>query len=214
MMRLLLLACVALGCSQSKAPQEKDGAPAVPAKVDTSGRFSHQSARIVFEHRGWKQGTIEAWIADGGTAVVLVSDLQRPIRERKTLVWKDGKTLLWDLASPEPVVSSIRHRPRSTLLRLVGANTPELLEKAGYVRKGDQVVAGKRCAVWRNDEVDVTLWRWQGIDLKYVNGAVKHTKSVMEAVSVEVDVAVPESIYEPPRDLPIRDHSPKDAGPV
>jgi hypothetical protein len=204
---VLLLLGSACGKESEKSPAASPGTAAATsatsakkaavgnAKRDDAA-FGFSSAHIVYKYTGQEEGRVEAWVADGGKTVLLVRDMTKPMPDKRTLLWRDGKTTLWSAGGK---AATSRFRPKDTELRLVSTNDPRQLEMGGYVKEAPATVAGKECEVWRHPKNNVTFWRWQGADLKVENGAGSAgIVQTIEAERVETDVTIPPELLQPP----------------
>lgn len=195
----LAVAAVTAGCEKEKEAEVEADKPAeAVAEVDKKlarlnpndgDKLPFETAKIVFDYKGLEVGTVTAWIADSGQTVILEKDMTKPMPDKATTIWKDGKTTMWN--TERKLVQIMRIRPRDTELRLVSTNDPKQFEMAGYQKKPNESVAGKDCEVWFHPGTNVTLWRWNGIDLKYMNGSLKKVTQSVEATSVETGVTLP-----------------------
>lgn len=207
-----MVVVLAVGCSKEAergaADQHASGKPATtqervestvakiaPAATGAgAGDFGVESAKITFRWTGQQEGLVTAWIDDHGAVVAMRYELTRPADDKRVL-WKDGASTLWGKGKPY----RSKLRPRDTELRLVSITDPDQLAAGGYVRKPDETIAGHACEVWRSDKMNVTLWRWQGIDLKYENGAGTDTVvQRVEATEVVSPAEVPADMLGPP----------------
>lgn len=184
---------------------------AKPAVKPTQQRYVDvESAAITFAYTGWQEGTVTAYISDYGDTVALTYDMKKPVAEKKTIIWRDGKNAMWSVGTEPKTVHVSSLRARDTELRLVRTRDARQLQIAGYVKRPNETVAGKECEVWHNERQNVTIWRWQGIDLKYVNGSVSEKSTyTVEAVSVQSPAPLPAEVLEYPEGYQINDRTQK-----
>jgi hypothetical protein len=182
----------------------------VAARVAGSGAtdgFGVKSAKIVFALKGFDEGTEEAWIDGHGATVVVKRTLEKPMKQDSVTIWKDDKNTMWSTELKKVQVT--RLRSKATELRLISTNDPRQFEMAGYEKKPTEQVAGKDCDVWHSPKQNVTIWRWQGIDLKYDNGAIGRITQSREATSVETDVTLPDDLLKYPDGYEVSDMTQK-----
>jgi hypothetical protein len=165
--------------------------PRVKIKV-----YPFESAKIKFVYTGDKEGTMIVWIDDYGDTIVMSSNFPKWIPATRTTIWKDGQTTSW--SSGSNTIQQFDARIWNTRLQLVEQRDAAQLEARGYVRKDNETVAGMDCEVWHSERELITLWRWNGIDLKYINTYVSWQKQSIVAKSVALDVEVPADVFEPP----------------
>lgn len=170
-------------------------APAAAGKGAESTDFGVESAKITFQVTGMEQGTVVAWFSGHGKTVVLQKDMKKPMPEKKTIVWKDARTTMWG-EGEKPYTTKMR--AKDTELRLVSTLDPKQLEMAGYAKKPNEQIAGKDCEVWFHEGMNVTLWRWKGVELKYINGVAKKNPPTVVATEVVSPVEIPAEVMTPP----------------
>ncbi len=174
-------------------------APAAVGKGADASDFGVESAKIVFKVTGSEEGTVTAWIGDHGKTVVLFKDMKKRQALKQHIVWRNGETTIW---KHDEKPHTTRFRAKDSELRLVSTLDPKQLEMAGYTKKPNETIAGKDCEVWHQEKMNVTLWRWQGIDLKYINGVAKKNPPIWEATEVVVPADIPADMIGPPQRKP------------
>lgn len=175
------IAAVACGKGKSAPPRDE------PALAESN--FGVESAKITFKHSGRQEGTTTAWFTGRGATVAVFTDLTKPIVEKRHVVWKDGKATGWREGAA-PYTSAVRSK--DTELRAVVVTESKALAEAGFAKQPNAMVAGKDCDVLTNEKTQVTLWRWQGIDLKYTNG-----EDTVEATEVITPSDLPAEMLAP-----------------
>jgi hypothetical protein len=158
------------------------------------------SVKIVFENSGMTVGTTTVWMADRGATVVTEQNLTKPGKTHNRIVWKDGKTTMWDLDDKNKKVHVTRLRNKATERRVVSTQKEAMLTRMGYVKKGTETVAGQVCDAWHNEKQRVSFCRWNGIDIKISNNALKKVKLDTVAKSIEIGAKMPPGLTEPPAD--------------
>ncbi len=135
--------------------------------------FAYESAQNTFSYAGFIKGKETLYIQDWGAVRVLVSDKTTgPMREHKTLIWRNGTALIIDHLDKR--IYQQAEMPADLDLSVYGADSMGLVAK-GLIRQPDATVLGKECAVYQRQRGD-QLWetfRWEGIELKVM---IKHLR--------------------------------------
>lgn len=141
-------------------------------RPDTAA-FGFESAQITYSYAGFIKGNETLYIQDWGAVRVLVSDKTTgPMREHKTLIWRDGTALIFDHLDKR--IFQQTEMPPDLDLSVYGADSMGLVAK-GLIRLPDATVLGKACEVYQRKRGD-QLWesvRWEGIELKVM---IKHLR--------------------------------------
>jgi hypothetical protein len=189
------------GTGDVKDRVEAEIAKKVPGAVGAGAdqtAFGVESAKITYELTGFETGTVTAWFTDHGKTVVMVYDMTKPMPEKKTIVWKDAKTTMWSVAPEKKAPYTTGLRIKDTELRLISTLDPKQLEMAGYEKKPNESIAGQDCEVWSHPKTNVTVWRWQGVDLKYINGVLGKNPQTRTATEVVTPTTIPADVMTPP----------------
>ena len=172
---------------------EKAAPNAVGEAADTRD-FGVESAKITFKYTGMEEGTVTAYVDGYGATVALHRQIEKPMPVEQFSVWKDAKTTMWKRGE-KPTTMGLR--TRESELRLISTQDPKQLEMAGYAKKPNEKVAGQDCEVWHSEAQNVTIWRWQGIDLKYENGSLGKVGQAIEATEVVTPSEIPAEVLPP-----------------
>lgn len=172
-----------------------EGAPAAPRPPP----YEFESAKIVFKFTGAFEGTDVLHVAGSGNTLVLEQDKKILTRERKTAIWKDGRTTVVDHDAKRVFKSPLKIADMDLSVRHANDDTLKLV---GLLRKGTEAVAGRECVLYEKKDGDQLWrsWRWKGIELKIEMKNHLGLSYVKEAVSVEEGVAIPEALFKIPED--------------
>ena len=182
--------------------------------INNEGEYPFQSAIVIFDISGTTDyaeqrisGTVEVYVDEGG--------IKEAQYYEKTVHYKDApftKSEVWmadgymmygvDFAAKQYLELDMSHGfPNGKPHRLSGVGFDvQLLPLQGFQKQGTEKVLGKTCEVWnRNGE---TYWLWGGFILKEQHvSPLPQGIVTMEAVGIQLDVAIPAEKVTVPSDF-------------
>lgn len=198
---LSLVLFIACGDNKSNAGSASDDATKNAAEqaeedaadvANTEKRlYKIKSGKIVYKHTGKQQGTTTLYVDDYGDVVVMDIDRKSKVQdEKKVIIWKDGKTTVFDHNAKTVWNSPIRIRETEPAAIVHVAEKD--LERI-YTKQPDEEIAGKTCSVYKMNTGDVSYALWNGIELREENSGY-----IKEAISVEEGTTIPEALLVAP----------------
>ncbi|MBC7864087.1 MAG: hypothetical protein IAF38_14015 [Bacteroidia bacterium] len=180
-----------------KAPEKKETPASTNAVIKApSGSFKIKACKITYEYSGIITGTDVFYFDDYGKVAVLEQNRKEfGSTTKKTLIWKDGKTLIVDHDKKEAVKSPFR--PKDTEPPTI-AYVSEQQRKTSYEKLENETIAGKSCEVYNGTAVKAKYWLWNDIDLRLENYALGKMGYTKNAVKVEEISAIPAELLVAP----------------
>lgn len=157
--------------------------------------FQVKSAKIEFTYSGAFEGKETFYFDNWGNTVVTVRDMKEFGNDvKQTTIWKDNQTTIYKHNDPEKKAWRGKMRPKATEPPAVARLSESQLKSVGYEKLPDETIARKTCTVYENKNLKVKYWLWNGVDLKAINHSVGGQGYEREAVNVEENASIPESL--------------------
>lgn len=203
---LVLIICISaiFSCGSDSAQEEK---PAQPENQETKSSkkedsnqnlkkfFQVKSAKIEYTYSGAFEGKETFYFDNWGNTVVMVQDMKEFGNEvKQTTIWKDNQTTIYKHNDPEKKAWEGRMRPKATEPPAAARLSEAQLKSVGYEKLADETIAGKTCTVYENKNLKVKYWLWNSVELKIINHSVGGQGYEREAVKVEENAGIPESL--------------------
>lgn len=164
-------------------------------------RYGFESAIVEYELSGSEDGTKTMYIDMGGFKTAEHKTIKHRKDETTTATIMIGSDMISVDYESESAVKI--HNPMAFLLANPDTDWEEAGERVltgmGYEIIGSEKIAGKECDIWKQGSH--RIWVWRGLTLKSKIGKQEET-----ATSVEIDVNVPESIFQVPEGFEYEDY--------
>ncbi len=175
-----------------------DGYEADVASKDPADykRYAFNSAIVEYKLEGSDEGTKTLYIDMGGYKFAEYEVIKERKADKETTVILIGSDMISiDIESKSAVKM---HNPAAYLLANPNRDWEEtgraMLIKMGYEIIGQETISGKKCDIWKQGKQ--RIWVWNGLTLKSEIG-----KNTETATKIQVDINVPESVFEVPADF-------------